>query len=181
MSALVKTNNCFGAISPDLLAPQLPPIEYEKEHTNYVLVPETQKVGDDPENLVLIYKPVKKETYNIDEYINSFADEVGIQNILRKLALTGDRSLLNQTGREPLCPDGGLEPVQDYSNVPSNKTAAFNAVVEGVNAFDNLPDDLKGKMSMTQFVELFGQEQFNDYIKGLMAQMEPVKDDGGNK
>ena len=35
----VQTNNPFAPIPAELLGPQLPPIEYDKTHTNVVLVP----------------------------------------------------------------------------------------------------------------------------------------------
>lgn len=169
--------NCFGVIPPENLGPQLEPVEFDKTRQEVVLVPYSTQVGDDPENIVLQYKPVVKNEYDIQEYIESFADEVGIQNILKKLSLSGDKSLLNQTHREPLCPEGGLEPVQDYSNVPGSKTEAFNSVIKGVNAFDNLPEDLKGKLSMSQFVQLVGQEEFDKYIADKMAALQPKEGD----
>ena len=170
---LIKHNNPFAPIAVENLGPQLEPREFDKTIERYVLVPYAVAVDGDEDNTVLRYKPVLKETIDLQEYIDSFADDVGIQNILRKLSLTGDKSILNQTGREALCPDGGLEPIQDYSNVPKNKTEAFNAVAAGVAAFDNLPEDLKGKMSLTQFVELFGQEEFDNYIQNLIAKNTP--------
>lgn len=174
-----KTNLCnnpFAPIDPADLAPQCEPIVYPETQIDYVLVPYSKEVDGDPENVVIEYKVVKKAEYKTADYINSFADDVGIQNILKKLSLSGDRSLLNQTGREALCPDGGLEPVQDYTTVPANKTEAFNAVVAGVNAFDQLPEDIKGKMSMSQFVELFGQDQFNAYIQSVVEKSLPKED-----
>lgn len=169
--------SCFAPIPQECLAPQLNPIEFDKTRKVYVFVPYSEQVGDDPENVVIKYKPVLKEEYDINEYVASFADDVGIQNILKKMSISGDKSLLNQTHREALCPDGGLEPIQDYSNVPTSKTEAFNAVAAGVAAFDTLPDDLKGKMSMAQFVQLFGQEEFDNYVKTLVASNTPKEED----
>ena len=168
--------NCFCPIPEDQLGPQLPPIVYEKTVQETVLVPYSTQVGDDPENVVIRFKPVIKNEYDLQEYIASFADDVGIQNILRKMSITGDKSILNQTHRDPLCPDGGLEPIQDYSNVPKNKTEAFNAVAAGVAAFDELPEDLKGKMSLAQFVQLVGQDEFDAYIKKVVDGKKPVEE-----
>lgn len=169
--------NCFAPIPDECLGPQLKPIVYDDKKIDWALVPYTVAVGGNEENLVLQYKPVKKGECDLKEYIASFADEVGIQNILKKLAISGDRTLLNQTGREALCPDGGLEPVQDYTTVPKSKTEAFNAVVNGVAAFDNLPDDLKGKMSMEQFAQLVGQEELDAYIKARIEALTPKEGD----
>ena len=173
---VLPDNNPFAPIPAELLAPQCKPIEYETTVKETVLIPYSEEVDGDPENVVIKFKPVVKNEYDLQAYIESFADEVGIQNILKKLAISGDKSILNQTGREPLCPDGGLEPIQDYSNVPKSKAEAFNAVVAGVQAFDELPEDIKGKMSLTQFVQLFGQEEFDNYIKGLMAANAPKEE-----
>lgn len=170
-------NNPFAPIPKEALARQLDPIQYEKTVKEYFLIPYSEAVDGNEENIVIKFKPVLKNEYDLKDYIESFADEVGIQNILRKLSLSGDKSILNQTGREALCPDGGLEPVQDYSNVPKSKTEAFNAVAAGVAAFDNLPDDLKGKMSMAQFAELVGQEELDKYIAGIVAKNMPKEED----
>lgn len=176
-SVVTLDNNPFAPIAADRLAEQCKPVQFEKKTTRWVLVPIAKKISEDSEEAVIQFKPVAKETYDIQEYIESFSDDVGIQNILRKLAISGDKSILNQTGREALNPDGGLEPIQDYTNVPKSKVEAFNAVAAGVAAFDELPQDLKGKLSLTQFVELFGQDEFDNYVKKLMAANEPKGED----
>lgn len=175
MSEKKKVNSCFAPIPDDCRPVPCEEPVYETTIKEYFLVPYSEQVGDDVNNVVLKYKPLLKNEYDLNDYIQSFSDDVGIQNIIKKLALSGDTSLLNQTGREPLCKDGGLEPIQDYSNAPRSKVEAYNSVLAGVNAFDNLPEDLKGKMSLTQFVELFGQEQFDSYIKGLIEKSAVVK------
>lgn len=167
------SNNPFAPISTKDLAPQLKPIEYEKERLDVVLIPKAESL--DEESDIVVYKPVVKGKTNIDDMIKSYADDVGIQNILKKIAISGDTSLLNQTGRKPLG-TGGLEEVQDYSHVPTSKTEAFNQVVAGVNAFDELPADLKGKLSMAQFAQLVGQEEFDNYIKGIIEQVKPKEE-----
>ena len=174
-------SNPFCPIPAEFAPKALDPVKFETIREEWVLIPRSKQVGDDSDNVILEYEAVKKGEIDIQEYIASFADEVGIQNILKKISLSGDTSLLNQTHRESLNPDGGLEPVQDYSNVPKNKTEAFNAVIEGVNAFDNLPEDLKGKMSMAQFVQLFGQDEFDKYIASRIEALQPKETPKGDK
>lgn len=154
------------------------PIEYPKVKKVYNLIPEAKKLIDavGVEYQGIVYKATYIKEYDIKDYIKSFADDVGIQNILKKLSLSGDKSILNQTGREALCPDGGLEPIQDYSQVPSSKAEAFNIVAKGVEAYDNLPAEIKGKMSLEQFVNDFQQEQFNAYIESIKAKYTPKED-----
>lgn len=152
----------------------LPPIVYEKTREEWNLIPKASKVvdADGIEQDTIVYVPTKVREYSIEAMINSYADDVGIQNILKKVALTGDKSYLNQTGRVPLT-DGGLEPIQDYTNVPKSKTEAFNAVAAGVAAFDNLPSDIKQKMSFSQLAETFGQKEFDDYITNKINALMP--------
>lgn len=162
-------NNPFGALVDDD-RPLLKPIEYEKTRPIYNLVPKGQKIVDinGESRDIVVYEPIFIREIDIQAEIDSYADEVGIQNILRKVAMTGDKSYLNQTGREPLNPNGGLEPVQDYSNVPSSKTEAFNAVAAGVAAYDSLPEEIKGKMSFEQFAKEFGQQQYQEFVQALI-------------
>lgn len=155
----------------------LKPVEYEKIREVWNLVPKAEKVvdADGVQQDVVRYVPVKVQDVDIQKYIDSFSDEVGIQNILKKVALTGDKSYLNQTGREPLV-ESGQEPVQDYTNVPISKTDAFNAVAAGVHAYDSLPAELKGKMSFAQFAEGFVQADFDAYINKLKEQYTPKEE-----
>lgn len=155
------------------------PIEFPKTKKVYNLIPKAEKLKDaaGKEYNGIVYETVLVDEYDIQEYIESFSDEVGIQNILKKLSLSGDKSILNQTGREALCPDGGLEPIQDYSNVPSSKAEAFNIVAQGVAAYDNLPEDIKAKMSLSQFVSEFGQAQFDAYVENLKQKYAPKEED----
>lgn len=150
----------------------LKPVEYPKSIKVYNLVPQavTLKDANGLEYQGVTYEPTFIKEYDIQEYIASFSDDVGIQNILKKLAISGDTSILNQTGRDPLCPNGGLEPIQDYSNVPTSKAEAFNFVEKGVAAYDALPEEIKGKMSLTQFVNEFGQAQFDAFVEKIKNQ-----------
>lgn len=178
-----QSKQIVSAFAPLIDKPiECKPIVFEKERVEFHLVPKAVKVSDQDgiAQDTIVYEPVEKVRYNLQDYIASFADDVGIQNILKKLALSGDKSLLNQTGREPMNENGGLEPIQDYSNVPGNKTEAFEQVARGVAAFDTLPEDLKGKLSLTQFAELFGQEEFDKYIAGIVAKQVKATE-GGNK
>lgn len=155
----------------------LKPIKYETIREVWNLVPKAEKVvdADGVQQDVVRFVPVKVQEIDIQKYIDSFADEVGIQNILKKVAMTGDKSYLNQTGREPLV-ESGQEPVQDYTGVPESKTAAFNAVAEGVRAYDALPAEIKGKMSFAQFAEGFGQADFDAYINKVKEAYTPKEE-----
>lgn len=66
--------------------PLLKPVEYEKIREVWNLVPKAEKVvdADGVQQDVVRFVPVKVQDVDIQKYIDSFADEVGIQNILKK-------------------------------------------------------------------------------------------------
>ena len=108
------------------------------------------------EQYVVKKRVVESSRINRQDYIASFADEVGIKNILKKVQATGDETLLKQR------PDGAFI---DVTQFPDNRSGMYDAVKNGVQAFDNLPDDIKKKMSMEDFVNNFGQKEFDAYIQ----------------
>lgn len=165
----------FAAIPEKFRPVEVPQVEQKKIREVWNLIPKAKKVvdADGVSQDIIEYVPVKVKDVPIDEYIASFADDVGIQNILRKVVMTGDRSYLNQTCREALCPEGGKEPVQDYTNVPSSKAEAFAIVQAGVNAYDSLPEDIKQKMSFAQFAAGFTNADFESYCQSIIAANTP--------
>ena len=176
-------SNPFQPIPEKLKPKACPPIVFEDIREVWHLVPKGEKVVDIDgiSRDVITYVPVKERDVPIKEYIESFADDVGIQNILKKVAMTGDKSYLNQTGRSSLDVDeDGREPIQDYTDAPMSKTEAFNAVAAGVRAYDALPEEIKGQMSFAQFAEGFGQKQYEQYIEELKKKFEPKQPEGGN-
>lgn len=174
--------NLFRPLPENYKRDLLPDRVFETIREEWNLIPRAKKVADADgvSQDIIEYVPTKVRDIPIAEYIHSFSDDVGIQNILKKVAMTGDKSYLNQTGRAPLAENGGLEPVQDYSNVPMSKTEAFNAVAAGVRAYDALPAEIKEKMSFAQFADSFGQEQFDSYVQKLVEANTP-KQEGENK
>ena len=57
-----------------------------------------KKVGDGEEDYVIEDKVVEVSRVNRQSYIAKDAPDVGVMNILAKVARSGDLSLLNQTG-----------------------------------------------------------------------------------
>lgn len=138
----------------------------DKTISKYVMKDIVKKTGEGENDYVIIKKQVLVSEQDRDEYVQSFADDVGILNVLKKVALTGDASMYNAQANQGI----------DTTNLPDNKIDAFDVVSKGVLAFDNLPDEIKQKMTMEVFVKTFGQEKFD----ALMAQY-VKKDDGGAK
>lgn len=141
----------------------------DKDIVEYVEEKYIEKTGEADTDYIEKVRIVEGNRVNRAKYIASFADDVGIQNILKKIRMTGDESLLNQCKGQFL----------DTTGLPSSKEDAYAAVENGVKAFDDLPDELKRKMSMADFVNYFGQEQFDEFINGKVAAILAAKEKKG--
>lgn len=111
---------------------------------------------------------IDKEVYeskkvNRQEYINSFKDDVGVLNILKKVALTGDLSLINQsnhpTGDKIIDVDDSIDSI-DAMNKYDKAQASFNAI----------PVELRGNMSIEQFLDKFSSKDIIEYYQAKQEQ-----------
>ena len=122
------------------------------------------KSGD----FVIEKSPVITSEIDTQEYIESFVDDVGIENILKKFALTHDPELLNQVST-PTVPidEDGKQVIQDYTGLPDTEEAALKMAVRAKEEFGNLPPELVGNRSFAEFAENFTQDELIAYIKTL--------------
>lgn len=119
---------------------------------------------DDPADFISVEKVREKSRTNRQEYIQSFADDVGIKNILRKLALSGDTSLLNQIERQPLpCEDGNKEMVQDIT-ILQEENGAANLGDISQQLYRALPPELVKGRSFANFCDTITQAEIDAYI-----------------
>lgn len=138
-----------------------------------------KKITDDKtkaEDYVIEKVVVVTSKVNAHDYVQSFKEDVGIENVLKKIALTQDFSLLNQRNR-PIgeVDENGYEMLQDYVGVPSDALEAEKIVKEGKNVFAGLPSDLVNNKSFREFVESATPEELQAYV---LKQMESQKKEG---
>lgn len=115
---------------------------------------------------------------NRKEYIQSFKDEVGLENILRKVEMTGDVALLDQTHRVPgAIADDGKEVLVDYTKVPSSPEEAAKIIEQGRAVFSNIPDDLKANRSFVDFVEGCTDAEVKAYLQAVLKKSEVDKNE----
>lgn len=95
---------------------------------------------------------VHEEKIDIDELVNSHKNEVGVKNLIRMFSRTGDLSLFNQ---RTALPEG------DYSNLPDKS-------VEEI--FKDIPKELRGDLSVEQFLRSMTTDQFKKFAETLKAQ-----------
>ena len=117
-----------------------------------------------------VIEKVAVETSRIDtrEYVNSFRDDVGIENILKKFDLVKDPELLNQVKRPTVAiAEDGKEVIQDYSGVPTNEETAFQLAQKAQAEFANLPQELVKGRSFNEFAETCSKEELLEFISSL--------------
>lgn len=137
-------------------------IEPEKnEIITYKVVNYIEKTGDGENDFVVKQKMVIANKVNRADSINSYSGDVGIQNVLKKVALSGeDLASVVDSGKFYSKQKG----LVDLSEVPDNVVEAYKKVEDGVKAFDNLPKDLKKKSSMAHFASEVTNEEIYKYI-----------------
>ena len=140
---MIKFKSYFEMLSPDKKSKQY---IYESQAGEQFLVTYEYDVVDGIKMLV------PSGEHNIQEEINSFADEQDINNIIARF-LNGDTSVLN--------PKHGT--YGDFSNVPSSYAELFSHVQKCENVFNNLPADIREMFdnSYTKFWSDFGSESFD--------------------
>lgn len=114
----VNVNPCI----PQDYLPTVSGSTVETEESKYIIGVELKdvyiKTGDGEDDFTMEQKFVEISRVNRQEYIDSFKDDVGILNIMRKVEQTGDVTLLNQRVRSEVPVDEtGKEKVVDISNI----------------------------------------------------------------
>lgn len=165
---IVKINNDVIQLKPSD-----PTDDYIVE---YMRINKAVPIGDDGE-VTVKEEYVQTRKYNRQEYIDSFRNDVGILNILKKVQYQGnsvldavakinavDPSLINRTPKQ-------TEDV-DISNLPNDIGDAYSVVEKAHVIFESLPEELKGKMNFDTFVQSFDQKAFDEYIAKKAAKEE---------
>lgn len=165
-----KLNPCI----PQLLQPVVSKACEKNDSNEYIYTREFKdkykKTGDGDDEFVIEQVVEVTQKINRQEYIDSFKDDVGILNIIKKVELTGDITLLNQRTRPVVDLDeNGYEPVNDISNIGDQETAR-GVLMNVSQIIASLSPEMRDA------VINMSPEQLNEYISSLNK-----KDDGGNK
>lgn len=158
----------------------------EEDIVHYVRAEKLVKVnvdekGNVDENDFLVEEcVVESERVNRSDYINSFREDVGIANILKKVALSGDVTLFNQIQRTPLpIQDDGKEMIQDITPLQDGEEAVAKMGDDMRKTFKALPQDLVGGRSLAEFLENVSQAEIDafvaKYIKDRVGSSEDKK------
>lgn len=149
------------AFGPVLLPPTQEITKKREEDIVKQLVVDEYITGDDGK-IKKVEKLIESERINRADYINSFSDECGIQNILKKIGqgvVAQDKFDITKEMSEGTVNDitalGDVENFGDIVNMAQNARATY----------DNLDPELKGDMSFAKFCESFNNDMLNAYVK----------------
>lgn len=151
----------------------------EKDIVHYVRAEKLVKVnvdekGNVDENDFVVEEcVVESERVNRQDYINSFREDVGIENILKKIALSGDVSLANQIQRTPLpIQDDGKEMIQDITPLQDGEEAIGKMGDDMRQVFKSLPSDLVQGRSLAEFLENVSQAEIDAFVTAYLKAKE---------
>lgn len=144
-----------GQVFPD---PEKDTIKVWKE------VKEIEQTGQGKSDFKIHCKLVVAEEYNRADHINSFSGDVGIQNVLKKVALGGhDVGQVIESGAFQSKQKG--DHVVDVSKVPGDTFEALDEVEKGLKGWKGIPDELKKGRNMAEFAKTFSADELNSYIE----------------
>lgn len=147
-----------------LKRPKIEPVHYQETWVDYEYVDVKESTGSGENDFEIKTKEVAHET-NINEHIESFASEVGVRNIMAKIAMTKDLSLAEQVPAEY----ADLSVIPD---TPQEKLAAMKTAEEAYSAID---PELRGNLSMEDFIKSLDEQKISKYIDAKIAAAEAKK------
>lgn len=179
-------------------APKASVTDYNKDSDKYIItygeVETVQILSDaesiDPkkviENDFIVDKIVKEvDRVNRQEYLDSQSNDVGILNIIEKVRLSGDITLLNQTGRVPMAAvekdalGHDLEPVVDVTKYQVDQVDALESYKVGASAYDSLEPELKKNKSLKLVAEMSDKEIDEFLASRIAANTKKVEESDG--
>ena len=137
---------------------------YIKRQIKFVPIPVSE--GSDDYVLEMRIIDDKEDIYQL---INSQASGVGLQAMLEKFERTGDLSVLPQ-------PVQATDDIVDFTQLPQDNAEYFEYIHSLANKFKSLPVELRGDMTVEDFVKNITQKQVDDYVASLMPK-EDKKDE----
>lgn len=136
---------------------QLDPIKYDEHYLNVTVKQVVKKTGEGEDDYVLVDKNIV-EKVNIDKLINSQVSEVGVYNLLDKINITGDSSLMPKEWNQ--------EGVVDYTQMPGDLMEAVAVANTAGDIYKGLPDELKGE-DIEKTLANLTEDQIKAYIASL--------------
>ena len=148
-----------------------PDYETQKDIVTYKVVKSVQKTGEGDEDFIVIDKVIEDTRENRQTKFNELGADRDIYSIIRKVEETGDLTLLNKG------PEGEY---LDVSNLPENMQELNDRLSKAVDVWEKLDPELKGKLSLSDFLKTLTDEKLEKYYQSKVSQ-EPTKEEGGEQ
>lgn len=139
----------------------------EKDLAFAVEVEKVKKTGEGDQDFVVLKELKIDKVVNRQDYINQFQDDVGILNVLKRVAKTGDESLINQ---RPVASG-----YMDLTNMPHDIISAAEKIDQANALYEKLPDDIKSKLTKDDLIKINNLDLYNA-IENYVAQKKQVKE-----
>ena len=141
---------------------------FEKYYTSYEEKKVVEKIGEGDSDYVIktIFIEHKED---IKSLINSQADRVGVNNLVKRVLMTGDTSLI------PAVNIDKEAKVVDITNTPVSLLDADITAKESVAYYDSLPDSLKKGRTYAEFMTSITSEEFNQFLASIAPKKEGDK------
>lgn len=130
-----------------------------------LIIKKAVPIGEDGE-VTVVEDVIESKRYNRQEFINSFRDDVGVINILKKV----NAGLLNPATLA--CSFDTDLPIRDVSDIPTDISDAMNLVDQAHKLYAILPAELKAGMDFNTFCQSFDQKKFDAYIASVKQKQE---------
>lgn len=105
----------------------------------------------DGENIGIVQGKITYDKIDISKYINSFASQCGVENVIRMFNKTGDLSLFRQ--------NQVIENV-DATKIPDKSLDEL---------YKDIPEELKGDKDVVSFIKTLSKEQLVALAKSMKA------------
>lgn len=131
----------------------------DKDIVEYETYDAVVKTGDGDEDYILEPRVRESARYNRQDYLNSQSNDVGILNIIKKVQMSGDNTLLQQRTRASVhttvAPDGTvLEDIQDYTGVQKDIYAVQQASEKARASYASIDPEIKAGTSMQTLADM---------------------------
>lgn len=157
MSQVKKITSAFAPVE---VPPTIANDPVHEEDIIDTLIVDTYET-DEEGNIKPITKQIITGKKNRKEYIESFADDVGLPNILEKIgqgAIAEDKySILNSDKVGSVTDLRGFQEVTNMADIQALADKAYST-------FNNLDPDLKKGMSFAEFCSKFNNQDLVDYV-----------------
>lgn len=145
---------------------------FEEYYIDRELIYVPQPVEGSDEEYILIPK-IKETKRSIKEVIDSQADDVGLDNALRKFALTGDPSVLPG-------PVQANDNILDLTSLPEDSADYFKYIHGLASSFEALPVELRKDLTMEEFTKkvINGEINVDAYFESIKLKEKTEEKDG---